>query len=103
MMMTVMTMMKNIELATHSVIFSTFYKQVLQVSSSQVTMMMVPVKLALTTCYNYFSLTCFSIVVNAFLGIFISYVRSHASQARSFGMILRILSIQLLFKIIVFL
>ena len=70
---------------------------------STMMMMMVPVKLALTTCYNYFSLTCFSVVVNAFLCIFVSYVRSHASQARSFGMILRVLSIQLLVKIIVFL
>ena len=66
-------------------------------------MMMVPVMLALTTSNNYVSLTCLSVVVNAFLCIFVSYVRSHASQARSFGMILRILSIQLLFKIIVFL
>ena len=71
--------------------------------SSQVMMMMVPVKLALTTSNNYVSLTCLSVVVNAFLCIFVSYVRSHASQARSFGMILRVLSIQLLVEIIVFL
>lgn len=67
MIMMVVIVMKNIELATHSVIFSTCNEQVLKVSSSQVMMMMVPVKLALTTSNNYFSPTCFSVVVNAFL------------------------------------